>query len=135
MIADGAGDAAAPVVIRLMEKFALLCEYDDGSKRRSDEDLFLVPAVLPRDIPRRYRRERVLATAHASEQHHRCAVQFTRFMPQGMWERILCRCVKYAAVRGHCARPRGFRSGKRGSPWGICGTTWCWTRSATASTS
>ena len=88
MIADDAGDAAAPVVIRLMEKFALLCEYDDGSKRRSDENLFLVPAVLPRDIPQRYRRERVPATAQAPEQLHRCAVQFTRFMPQGMWERM-----------------------------------------------
>ena len=100
MIADGAGDAAAPVVIRLMEKFALLCEYDDGSKRRSDEDL-PVPAVLPRDI-----RE---VPARWSSQPPRRQSSCTAAPSIGFIRRACgsasCAGASSTPRRGHCARP------------------------------
>ena len=88
---DDASDRSSDVVIPLMAKFALLCRYGDGSR----EEKYLVPSVLSRSttIP-----ELAAAT-------HRARLEIEGFFPDGLWERLLCRCVDYSAVRGHSPAP------------------------------
>ena len=86
---DDASDRSADVVIPLMAKFALLCRYGDGSR----EEKYLVPSVLSHNA-------KIPEVAAAT---HRACLEVEGFFPDGLWERLLCRCVDYSAVRGHAA--------------------------------
>jgi GTPase SAR1 family protein len=89
------------LVLRLMDKFALLCTYNDAEY--PNVSVYLVPSCLPMELS--------LSRGHddlsfASDNNARFAVTVQGYFPDGLWERVVCRAVGHHAILGHRMVPK-----------------------------